>query len=118
MPRPQPFRPSPLAAALALVFMSCSSAAQAAEGEQTLNTVTVSGGSIPLAVSASPNASQAQVTAAQIAQMNVVSTEDTLRYVPGLNVRQRYTGDRNAVISARTSVGSTQTITLASSNSL
>lgn len=107
MPRPQPFRPSPLAAALALVFVSCSSAAQAADGEQTLNTVTVSGGNTPLAVSASPNASQAQVTAAQIAQMNVVSTEDTLRYVPGLNVRQRYTGDRNAVISARTTVGST-----------
>ncbi len=34
--------------------------------------------------------------------MNVVNTEDILKYPPSLQIRKRYIGDRNAIIAART----------------
>ena len=48
---------------------------------------------------------QAEVSAQQIENINVINTEDALKYVPSLNIRKRYIGDRNSIISARTSVG-------------
>ena len=35
--------------------------------------------------------------------MNVVNTEDIVKYLPSLQIRKRYIGDRNAIIAARTS---------------
>lgn len=94
---------------LLLAAFSMPSGAQQAQAEveeaKTLEEMTVRHNR-PAAVVAGTNP-MAEVTAEQIRDMNVISTEDTLRYVPSLNIRQRYTGDRNAVISARTTVGTT-----------
>ena len=46
--------------------------------------------------------SQAEVTGVQARQMNVVNTEDVVKYLPSLQIRKRYIGDRNAIIAART----------------
>jgi iron complex outermembrane receptor protein len=46
--------------------------------------------------------SQAEVTGEQARQMNVVNTEDIVKYLPSLQIRKRYIGDRNAIIAART----------------
>jgi len=44
------------------------------------------------------------VTAEQIADsINLVNTEDALKYMPGLNIRKRFEGDRNGIIATRTS---------------
>jgi iron complex outermembrane receptor protein len=45
---------------------------------------------------------QAEVTGVQARQMNVVNTEDVVKYLPSLQIRKRYIGDRNAIIAART----------------
>lgn len=45
---------------------------------------------------------QAEVTGEQARQMNVVNTEDVVKYLPSLQIRKRYVGDRNAIIAART----------------
>jgi iron complex outermembrane receptor protein len=44
------------------------------------------------------------VTAEQIADsINVINTEDALKYLPSLNVRKRFEGDRNGILATRTS---------------
>lgn len=50
---------------------------------------------------------QAEVTAEQMREMNIVNVEDSLQYAPSLFIRKRYIGDRNGIIATRTS-GSTQ----------
>lgn len=55
----------------------------------------------PAAVAHNPSP-QAEVTGAQARDQNVVNTEDVVKYLPSLQVRKRYIGDRNAVMSART----------------
>lgn len=45
---------------------------------------------------------QAEVTGEQARNMNVVNTEDIVKYLPSLQIRKRYIGDRNAIIAART----------------
>jgi iron complex outermembrane receptor protein len=43
------------------------------------------------------------VTASQIeAQVNAITTAETLKYLPSIEVRERYIGDRNAIVSTRT----------------
>ena len=44
---------------------------------------------------------QAEVTGEQARNMNVVNTEDIVKYPPSLQIRKRYIGDRNAIIAAR-----------------
>jgi iron complex outermembrane receptor protein len=41
------------------------------------------------------------VTSTQFENWNVASTEDTLKYMPGLAVRKRFTGDLNSIIAVR-----------------
>lgn len=55
----------------------------------------------PTAVVQSPSP-QAEVTGEQARNMNVVNTEDVVKYLPSLQIRKRYIGDRNAIIAART----------------
>lgn len=43
-----------------------------------------------------------RITRAQLQQQNVTESSDALRYAPNLQVRSRYIGDPNAVISGRT----------------
>lgn len=47
--------------------------------------------------------SSAQVTASDIEKINVVNVEDSLKYTPSIQIRKRYIGDRNSIISTRTS---------------
>ena len=44
------------------------------------------------------------MSAAQLAAaVNVINTEDVVKYLPSVQVRKRYIGDRNSIIATRTS---------------
>ncbi len=55
------------------------------------------------AIGIDPNvpANTASITEEVLGRLNMPATEDVLRYLPNLNVRQRYIGDRNAPIEVR-----------------
>lgn len=92
--------------ALALLAALGAPAASAADGEaQALPEMTVR--QLRPAVVADNPSPQAQVTAEQMREMNVVNVEDALKYAPSLFIRKRYIGDRNGIIATRTS-GSVQ----------
>lgn len=75
--------------------------AQAADTQ--LGEVLVSGGRSS-AVPVNLPASQAGMDARQIAaSVNVINTEDVVKYLPSVQVRKRYIGDRNSIIATRTS---------------
>lgn len=98
--------------ALAITLALAAFAAQAAQAEETtqqLPEMTVSQ-SRPAVLSNNP-ANVATVTQAQMQEMNIVNTEDALRYMPSMNIRKRFIGDTNGVISARTSVGTVPSAT-------
>ncbi len=80
-------------------------AAGAADGEQALPEMTVSG-SRPAFAPSLPAVSEG-IDAARLAEQNVINVEDGLRYLPSLLVRKRYIGDRNGTIASRSS-GSNQ----------
>ncbi|MDP2809532.1 MAG: Plug domain-containing protein, partial [Rhodocyclaceae bacterium] len=42
-------------------------------------------------------------TKALIESTNVINTEDALKYLPSIQIRKRYIGDRNAIVSSRNS---------------
>ncbi|HWW05309.1 TonB-dependent receptor [Collimonas sp.] len=46
-------------------------------------------------------ASSERITAAQLENLNVVNTEDALKYMPNMAIRKRFIGDENATISVR-----------------
>ncbi|SDY53888.1 iron complex outermembrane recepter protein [Collimonas sp. OK242] len=46
-------------------------------------------------------ASSERITAAQLENLNVVNTEDALKYMPNMAIRKRFVGDENATISVR-----------------
>ena len=93
-------------AAWAIVLALGAPAAWAADGdEQSLPEMTVRQAR-PTVVVDNPSP-QAQVTAEQMREINVINVEDSLKYAPSLFIRKRYIGDRNGIIATRTS-GSTQ----------
>lgn len=48
--------------------------------------------------------STAGMSAQQIAEtVNVINTEDVVKYLPNVQIRKRYIGDRNSIIATRTS---------------
>lgn len=55
----------------------------------------------PTVVTGSP-APQAEVTGEQVREFNAVNVEDAVKYLPSLQIRKRYIGDRNAIIASRT----------------
>lgn len=68
------------------------------------------------AVPANLPATTEGVTARQIAEVsNTVTAAETIQYLPSVHVRQRYVGDRNAIVQMRTNtaVSSAQTIVYA-----
>ena len=71
---------------------------------QQLEEVTVTGDKNEIsAVPANLPATSAGVTAKQIEQsINAVTSAETVKYLPGIVVRERYIGDRNGIISTRT----------------
>ena len=92
--------------AWAVVLALGAPAAGAADGdEQSLPEMTVRQAR-PAVVVDNPSP-QAQVTAEQMREINVINVEDSLKYAPSLFIRKRYIGDRNGIIATRTS-GSTQ----------
>lgn len=88
--------------ALAVAALAASGQLFAADEETTkeLSEMTVRQ-SRPAAVVQNPSP-QAEVTGEQARNMNVVNTEDIVKYLPSLQIRKRYIGDRNAIIAART----------------
>ena len=64
---------------------------------QTLPTVNVEAAPLP----AAPAGVSVRKTRRQLEKQNVADSADVLRYFPNLQVRQRYIGDPNAIISGR-----------------
>lgn len=78
-------------------------AARAADSERQLAEVTVQGERAPSLPENLP-ASTAGMSAGDIAKnVNVINTEDTVKYLPSVQIRKRYIGDRNSIIATRTS---------------
>lgn len=95
--------------ALAVAIAMCQVAHAQAENtdqqaDKQLAEVTVQS---PAASSGLPDnlpASSSGMSADKIAQtVNVTSTEDTVKYLPNVQVRKRYIGDQNSIIATRTS---------------
>jgi iron complex outermembrane receptor protein len=86
-----------------LFLLPVSANAEDNERSHTLPTVTVVEASAAGRPPLDPDlpASVESVTHAQFENWNVVSTEDTLKYMPGLAVRKRFTGDLNSIIAVR-----------------
>jgi len=93
-------RPRPLALTIAALIASGQLLAADDEDAKQLSEMTVRQ-SRPSAVVQNPSP-QAEVTGEQARHMNVVNTEDVVKYMPSLQIRKRYIGDRNAIIAART----------------
>lgn len=91
---------------IALIGLLCIPAVWAADAmEVALPEITVRN-TRPTTVVDNPSP-QAQVSAAQIREINAINVEDSLKYVPSLFIRKRYPGDTNSIIATRTT-GSVQ----------
>lgn len=103
------FRLRPLAALLALLAPAL---LQAQESEKQLGEMVIKE-SQPRTIPANLPAVSESVTAQQMeASINVVNTEDALKYLPSLQIRKRFIGDTNGIVASRSSG------TLASARSL
>lgn len=79
------------------------SGANADGGEKQLGEMVVSGGRAA-AVPASLPAVSEGITAQQMEEtINVVNTEDALKYLPSLQIRKRFIGDTNGIVASRSS---------------
>ena len=91
-----------LAGACALAF-GHAALADNADAPDTSSPVVVTAPS-PISDLAGPPTTQASITAQQIGKtINVVTPEDTLRYLPNVLIRQRHIGDTQSPITTRTS---------------
>ncbi|MDP3842694.1 MAG: TonB-dependent receptor [Oxalobacteraceae bacterium] len=79
-------------------------AAQAADSTDTrLQEVVVQGGSAPGVPKELPAVVEA-VTRQQMADgINVINTEDALKYLPSIQIRKRFIGDTNGIVASRSS---------------
>ncbi len=94
-----PSRPRPLALAIALLLAG--GGAWAEDGEKQLGEMTVKSAKAPIPADL-PGTTEG-VTAAQIGEtVNAQTTAATLKYLPSIVVRERYIGDRNGIVSTRT----------------
>jgi iron complex outermembrane receptor protein len=101
VPETRHVRTSRCAAALLLACAACPSLAQVPE--QTLPAVTVREAPSVAEKNRLPLQSES-VTAPEIAdKVNVINTEDAIKYLPGILVRKRHVGDTQAPITTRTS---------------
>ncbi len=66
-----------------------------------LPAITVTGTAERPATDADMPASVESVTREQFGNWNVVNSEDTLKYLPNLDVRKRFIGDQNSIIAVR-----------------
>ena len=84
-------------AGILLAAAAVSAMAPAATSPQTLPTINVEAAPLP----ATPAGVSVRKARVQLAKQNVADSADVLRYFPNLQVRQRYIGDPNAIISSR-----------------
>lgn len=94
-----------------LAALACLGSAQAADGDKQFGEMVVKGEKSPLpanlpAVTEGMNAQQIEET------VNAVTAAETVKYLPSIAVRERFVGDRNAIVATRT------TGTLSSAQSL
>lgn len=109
------FRPSRLTLAIIAAF-ACAPAAFAAdvESDQQMGEMVIK--SDKPAVPANLPATTEGVTARQIDEsINAVTSAQTIKYLPSIVVRERYIGDRNGIVSTRTTgtISSAQSIVYA-----
>ncbi|UHL63410.1 TonB-dependent receptor [Paralcaligenes sp. KSB-10] len=88
-------------ALLGLLQHPCTFAAAPAD-ETTLAPITITGqATAPSGLDPQLPASTQSVTARDLQQINVVNTEDAVKYLPNFAIRKRYIGDANSLISVR-----------------
>ncbi len=102
--RPFPCAVHVLAAAAALALIPQAVQAGSAEGETELQSVVVkgsarTGGGLPRNLPANSAGYSARELQEQV---NVINTEDIVKYSPDTMTRKRYIGDRNAIVETRT----------------
>lgn len=85
--------------ALSCIYVSVANAAFAADEPQVMDEVSVYG-ERPAAFRNITTSTEA-ATKALIDSTNVINTEDAVKYLPSIQVRKRYIGDRNAILSSR-----------------
>lgn len=94
--------PTRLAWAIACAY-SLTLPAYAIQTEHQLEAVTVQSEAARPTLPANLPASHAGMSQQQIAEsINVINTEDVVKYLPSTQVRKRYIGDRNSIIATRT----------------
>jgi len=84
---------------LSLLAIAVSQAVYAAEESQVMDEVSVYGDR-PAAFKNITTSTEA-ATKALIESTNVINTEDAVKYLPSIQVRKRFIGDRNAILSSR-----------------
>lgn len=93
-------RPSCLAVLAALAALSGTAAA---DTETQLGEMVIQGDKAPSIPRNLPAVSEG-ITAAQMDEaINVVNTEDALKYMPSLQIRKRFIGDTNGIVASRSS---------------
>ncbi|MFN3334006.1 MAG: TonB-dependent receptor, partial [Caldilinea sp.] len=85
--------------ALSCLYVSVASAAFAADEPQAMEEVSVYG-ERPAAFRNITTSTEA-ASKALIESTNVINTEDAVKYLPSIQIRKRYIGDRNAILSSR-----------------
>ncbi len=85
--------------ALSCIYLSLANATFAADEPQVMEEVSVYG-ERPAAFRNITTSTEA-ATKALIESTNVINTEDAVKYLPSVQVRKRYIGDRNAILSSR-----------------
>ncbi len=91
-----------LAAALPLAVLAAPAAAHAADAAP-LDQVVVTASQPSTAFPTAPNTAAGLSAAAISATVNLLTPEDTLRYLPNVLIRQRHVGDTQSPITTRTS---------------
>lgn len=86
---------------LALILAALSlPAVPASASERELSEITIEN-TRPTVAAGSP-APQAEVSGEQVREFNAVNVEDAVKYLPSLQIRKRFIGDRNAIVASRT----------------
>jgi len=85
--------------ALGCIYVSVANAAFAADEPQVMDEVSVYGDR-PAAFRNITTSTEA-ATKALIESTNVINTEDAVKYLPSVQIRKRFIGDRNAILASR-----------------
>ena len=85
--------------ALSCIYVSVANAAFAADEPQVMDEVSVYG-ERPAAFRNITTSTEA-ANKALIESTNVITTEDAVKYLPSIQIRKRFIGDRNAILASR-----------------